>query len=293
MLRSMTAYGRSTTETDIGQFVVEISSVNKKHLEIQLQMPRLLGCFEADLRRWIGAAINRGQVNVRITSSFNDRAPLRVLPNIPLAKQLHQAWTEIQNELGITEPFTLNLLRNEQNLFIIDENPYDVKNFLAELERAVQAALSPFIAMKEREGGILAKELFERARTIGDAAKEIAARANVAVEKMREKLIATLEKVVPGAIDNDDRILREVALYADRLDISEELSRLHSHIEQLEDTVTGSASRAGKILEFLLQEMNREINTIGSKAADIEITRRVVLIKTELERIREQVQNVE
>lgn len=293
MLRSMTAYGRSSTETDIGQFVIEISSVNKKHLEIQLQMPRLLGCFEADLRRWIGAVVNRGQVNVRITPSFNDRAPLRVVPNLPLAKQLHRAWTEIQKELGVTQPFTMDLIRNEQSLFIIDENPHDVKNFQAELERSVNAALVPFLAMKEREGSILAQELFDRAKTIAVLVKEIAGRADTAAEKMREKLVAAIEKVVPGALENEDRILREVALYADRIDISEELSRLHSHIDQLEQTVTGSGSRAGKILEFLLQEMNREINTIGSKAADIEISKRVVQIKTELERIREQVQNVE
>jgi uncharacterized protein (TIGR00255 family) len=289
----MTAYGRSTTETDIGQFVVEILSVNKKHLEIHLQMPRLLGGFEAELRKWIGAVVNRGQVTVRITPSFNDRAPLRVVPNLPLAKQLHRAWSEIQKELGVTEPFTLDLLRNEQSLFIIDENPYDIKNFQVELERAVQAALTPFVAMKEREGGVLADELFERAKTIGNMCREIEGRASTAADKMREKLISTLEKLVPGAVDNEERILREVALYADRLDISEELSRLHSHIDQLGDTVKGSGARAGKILEFLLQEMNREINTIGSKAADIEISKRVVQIKTELERIREQVQNVE
>lgn len=293
MLRSMTAYGRSTTETEIGQFVVEISSVNKKHLEIQLQMPRLLGCFEAELRKWINAVVNRGQIVVRITPLFNDRAPLRVIPNLPLAKQLHSAWTAIQTELGVAEPFSLSLLRHEQGLFIIDENPSDMQSFQNELERAVRAALKPFIAMKEREGSILTQELFDRAKTIGAIVREIEGRAHDAAEKMREKLISALEKLVPGAIDNEERILREVALYADKLDISEELSRLHSHIDQLGETVTGSGSRAGKILEFLLQEMNREVNTIGSKAADIEISKRVVQIKTELERIREQVQNVE
>lgn len=289
----MTAYGRSTTDTDIGQFVVEILSVNKKHLEIQFQMPRLLNSFEAELRRWVSAAINRGQVTVRINPTFNDKAPFRVIPNLPLAKQLHQAWSEIRQELDVAEPFSLSLLRQEQNLFIIDENPHDLSNFEGELEKAINAALKPFVSMKEREGRILANELLERAKTIATVVSAISTLAASATDKTREKLIATLEKISPGLIDNEERVLREVALYADRIDISEELSRLNSHLEQFTDTINGSGARAGKTLEFILQELNREINTIGSKASDIEISKGVVKIKTELERIREQVQNVE
>lgn len=293
MLRSMTAYGRSTTDTDIGLFVVEIQSVNKKHLEVQLQMPRLLGCFEADVRKWITTAVKRGQVTVRVTPSFNENAPIKVLPNLALAKQLHSAWNTIRDSLGIKGEVTLDMLQGEQGILLFDENPNDLAGLKGEMERAVNEALIHFMGMKEREGRALANELLERAGVVIDHLEEIVSLGGGAVDKMRERLIQTIKDAAPGALDNDDRILREVAILADKLDIAEEVSRLRSHVDQFTGVVEGSGLRAGKTMEFLLQEMNREINTIGSKASDLEITKRVIAIKGELERMREQVHNVE
>lgn len=289
----MTAYGRSTTDTDIGLFVVEIQSVNKKHLEVQLQMPRLLGCFEADVRKWVTTAVKRGQVTVRVTPSFNENAPVKVLPNLALAKQLQHAWTEIRDSLGLKGEITLDFLKGEQGILLFDENPNNAAGLQSEVERAVNQALIPFMAMKEREGRALAEEILERADVVISILEEIVQSSDGAIDKMRSRLIERIQEAAPGAIDNDERILREVAIFADKLDIAEEVSRLRSHTLQLRDVVNGTGLRAGKTLEFILQEMNRETNTIGSKASDLEISKRVILIKGELERMREQVQNVE
>ena len=294
MLKSMTAYGRSTNSSPIGRVTVEIQSVNRKHMEVVASLPKELQCFEVDLRSWITPKVARGRVVVTVSVKFEGVSPVRAIPNLPLAKQLFQAWETIADELGngVGKPSLESLMRTE-GLIGYEVDLGDEERYKSVLSETVEAALEPFLAMKEREGALLATDIKQRLELVKSFAKEISGRAEGATEKYRNKLKQHFEEVLPAAIDNEDRILREIAIYADKVDITEELIRITSHLEQI-DLLFKSGDRAiGKTLEFLIQELNREFNTIGAKASDSEVSHLVVRCKSEFERIREQIQNVE
>lgn len=293
MLRSMTAYGRASTETDVGLIGVEILSVNRKHLDVQLQIPKVLTCLEVEVRKWISKAVKRGQVSVRITPKFKDGEFVKVTPNLPLARQLHHAWKEIGVDLGLGDEFALSLLRHETGLLIHDDEISDIEVFKKCIEDAVMQALKPFIQMKEHEGRVIAADFLKRIQRLGEMIAVVEEKMVGATTRFREKLVTTLTDALPQAIALEERVLQEACIYAEKVDIEEEITRFKSHLDQMRETIEGSESVVGKRMEFLLQELGREVNTVGSKSADLEVSRLVVDMKTELERIREQVQNVE
>lgn len=291
MLNSMTAYGRGVANLAVGQFSIEIQSVNRKHLEIQTFLPRELSQFDVELKKWISSSISRGQVTIKANVTFHDAAPFVIRPNLILARQLKEAWSQIAKELGVEE-FSLSLLKESSGLLTYEENRAEEENFRQALKLAFDEALKNFLQMKRHEGAVLEKDILSRLNKMGKEMKVIEEKAPEATVRYREKLQARLEEVLPGKIENEERILREIALFAEKIDIMEEITRFNCHLSHFEE-LTRSNESVGKTLEFLVQELNREINTIGAKSSELVIARGVIDIKTEIERIREQIQNIE
>lgn len=295
MLKSMTAYGRACSISSLGRFVAEIQSLNRKHLEINTFLPKELLRYDVDIKKWIATEVGRGQVNVKIAVSFDRSSPLIVTPNLPLARQLKSAWDAIAKELKISSEkgFSLEMLSQESGLLLYDEDIQDEEIYRQALRDVVEEALQHLMVMKHREGEILFNDIEARLKKIAIAIQEIGEKAPGATERFRQRLVERLEGVISGSIENEERILREICIYAEKIDIAEELTRFDSHLKQVDILLHSQAQGIGKTLEFLVQELNRETNTIGSKSSDVDVSRFVVDIKSELERIREQIQNIE
>lgn len=294
MLKSMTAYGRAILKSPVGHFIAEIQSVNRKFLEVQASLPKELERFEAELKKVVQKAVSRGQVTLKFFATFDEALPIVIKPNILLAKQLKQAWEEVASALGLDKnQFDPSLLSRFGDVLSFEDNFAGEELYQEALNQVLEAALKDFLSMKLREGEALQADILMRISLMRTWIAYIEQRAPEAPKKYREKLIARLEELFPGSIENEERILREIAVFAEKIDVTEEITRFVSHLNQFQETIHSSDSAVGKTLEFIIQEMNREINTIGSKSSDLEIIRHVIQIKGELERIREQIQNVE
>ncbi len=295
MLRSMTAYGRASLTTSFGRLTVEVQAVNRKHLEITLSLPKELSPFELEVRRWIADRIFRGQVSVRISAVFDKETPLHVVANIPLARKLKEAWDQIAVAVGVDgqSAFHLEMLARETELLRYEADSKGEEAYRIPLRNAFDAALDQFMQMRIYEGEALHKDIAQRLGSLKQCVDRVVPRATQATEKYREKLIARLEAFLPGSGENEERLLREICLYAERIDVAEEVIRCYSHLEQFHIQLSSGAGNIGKSLEFLLQELLREANTIGSKSTDTMVTYTVVEMKSLLEQIREQLQNVE
>jgi len=291
----MTAYGRGVLASSIGRFVIEIQSVNRKFLEINASLPKELLRYEIDIKKWAGERITRGQVNIKLSVDYAASSPLVVKPNLPLARQLKAAWDKIAEELGYDPILSvdLSLLKDVKELLAVEEEIEDESSYRTAILEALNRALGPFVKMKETEGSALQNDILNRLATLREGIDKIAEFGSGATMKYREKLKARLEEVLAGCVENEERLLREVAVYADKVDIAEEITRFLCHLKHFDEVIHSTAEGVGKTLEFILQELGREINTIGNKSADIEIGRRVVEIKAVIEQIKEQIQNVE
>lgn len=288
----MTAFGRAVLSTPLGRFSSEISSLNRKHLDINIALPKELSRFEVDLRKLVSNYVFRGQVTVKISAFFEAMTPIAVKANLPLARQVKEAWEVIARELKITGELPLTLI-SKSDVLLYEEEHKDDEMYRQALITIVELALKDFIAMRELEGAALQKDIETRLETLSANIKKIASRSVGATEKYRQKLLERLQEVLPGAVENEERILREICMYAEKIDISEEITRFNSHLNQTATLIKSDAPGIGKTFEFLLQELHREMNTIGSKASDVDISRLVIESKGELEKIREQIQNVE
>jgi uncharacterized protein (TIGR00255 family) len=294
MLISMTGFGRFLCEASFGRLVLELQSVNRKHLEMNISLPKELGRFELKVRKWIGEAITRGQVSVRCTLKPSEETLAALLPDAGALKSYKDSWVKIARFVGCDE--------REINLsFLLERFPaaFDADSsvreevYLEALKECLDGALSELTAMKQSEGKALERDLLSRWQGLVQMLREIETLAPDASLKLREKLKERLSEVLRSGAELDERLLREVAFFAERVDIAEEITRLHSHIVQFQDIVRSKESQVGRKLEFLLQEFGREINTIGSKSSDPALSKLVVEFKSELEKMREQIQNVE
>lgn len=294
MLKSMTAYGRASLNTSIGHFVIEIQSVNRKFLEVNVSLPRELSQFDIEVKKWLLPHLARGQVTVKVNTSFEGPVPFIVRANIPLARQLKAAWDEIAQVLHLNQDaFHLSLLERTEGLLTYEENRKEEDNYRQALKQVLEEALKGFLSMKAQEGALLKVDIEQRLETIRQAMLIVQEKAPFATKKYREKLVGRLEELIPGHVENEERILREIALFAEKIDVAEEITRFSCHLVHFKELLESTALSVGKTLEFVLQELNREINTIGSKSSDLDIARAVIDIKSELERIREQIQNIE
>lgn len=292
MIRSMTAFGRASVEVPLGRFIIEIQSVNKKFREVQVQLPRELARYELDLKKWIGERVSRGAVSVKVFAEFVGEAPYVVKPNILLVKQLKNAWQEIATEFG-SEPVQVSLLANHEGILLYSDEVADERGYKEALKAAVEEVLTQFIVMREKEGKVLYDDMCQRLVLLSQFVDGIEKRSRGVGPAYRKKLEERIKEFAEGCLDNEERVLRELCIYADRVDISEEIIRFRLHLDHFKEVLDSDERVVGKTLEFLLQELGREVTTMGSKSVDGEISRLVVGIKGELERIREQVQNVE
>ena len=290
----MTGYGRGDCSEDGFKVTVELSSVNRKQTEISVNLPRELETLEAPVRDAINAQIARGRVTARISiHAANGKLSARAHINLPLARAYAAALNRLARKLKLAGPVTLDQLVRAPGVFQTDEELVKAEKIWPVVQSALKQALAALLKMREREGAHLARDLAARVRVMRRSADKIQKQAPTTAENYRRQLqerirSAGLENIAP----DDERLLKEVVLFADRSDISEELTRLQSHFQQFEDCRI-SREPVGRTLDFLAQEMNREINTIGSKANDAVISREVVTLKAELEKFREQAQNVE
>jgi uncharacterized protein (TIGR00255 family) len=296
-LKSMTAYGRGSALFPYGRFTIELQSVNRRTLEINLTCPRLFAQFEIEMRKLIAASVGRGVVTATLLWRMDEKQPVTIVPNLSLARSLKNAWERIASELGIEGGVTATLLAQEKDLFFHEEQIGDERVYKEALQRALKEALDALIVMKEQEGEVLAADLKERLSSLREGIGEIAIHSSQGVEKYRQKLTTRLTELFSGAVENEERILREIAVYAERVDITEEIVRFKAHLDRfehlLDSPLESETETRGKVLDFLIQELLREINTVGSKASDLAIAQLVVMMKGELEKIREQVQNIE
>jgi uncharacterized protein (TIGR00255 family) len=290
----MTGYGRGECAQDGFKTTVELSSVNRKQMEITVTLPRELEVLEAQIRDSVHRALARGRLTVRVSLHVaGDRLPACLRLNARLAGAYAREMRRLARDLKLDGPVTLDLIVRAPGVVQADSEPADAEHFWPGVAKALQQALARLVQMRAREGAHLAKDLAARVRGMRRAAHHIQTQAPRVQQRYRRQLIERVRQAgLPAPAADDERLLKEIVYFADRSDISEELARLQSHFEQFDDCLS-EPSPVGRKLDFLAQEMNREINTIGSKANDRLIARSVVALKTELERFREQVQNVE
>jgi uncharacterized protein (TIGR00255 family) len=291
-MKSMTGYGRGECAQNGLKLTVELSSVNRKQSEISVNLPRDLEVLEAQTRDEINRFISRGRLTVRVIVHASEKdGKMRV--NVPLAKIYAREFTRLARALKLSEPVTLDLLLRAPGVLQTMEQISEAEELWPALKKALGQALEALIKMRQREGAHLARDLKARISSMRRAVARIQTHAPAVAEKYRQQLSERIKQAgleVPSL--DDERLIKEVFYFADRSDISEELTRLQSHFLQFDDCFK-SGEPVGRTLDFLSQEMNREINTIGSKANDSVISREVVQLKAELEKFREQVQNVE
>ncbi len=292
-MKSMTGCGRGECARDGFKVTVEVSSVNRKQAEIAVGLPRDLEPLEPRIRDEINRHVSRGRLNVRVAlQAATSRAKSAARFDLDLAKAYGREFTRLAKALKLSDAVTLDLIARAPGVMQTAEPEWDAEVLWPAVEKALRESLAALVKMREREGAHLKKDLQSRIGTIRQAVKSVAQYAPESQRHYREQL---RERVASAGLNlpvDDERLLKEVVLFADRSDISEELTRLQSHFQQFEDCAK-SAEPVGRTLDFLTQEMNREVNTIGSKANAAAISREVVLMKTELEKFREQVQNVE
>ena len=290
----MTGYGRGESSHAGFKITVELSSVNRKQSEIAVTLPREVEVLEPRLREEINKRISRGRLTVRavLQAAAGSPAVGRTV-DIPLAMAYLKDFRALAKRLGVPGEATLDLLLRSPGVLHLPGELANPDEIWPALHKAAATALDALVKMREREGAHLERDLKARVKLVRQAAGRIQKAAPQVVERYRQQL---LERVKASGLKldgvDDDRLLKEIVYFADRSDISEELTRLQSHFQQFEDCLR-SSEPVGRTLDFLAQEMNREVNTIGSKANDGAISRDVVVLKTELEKFREQVQNVE
>jgi uncharacterized protein (TIGR00255 family) len=288
----MTGYGRAEAVYEGIKFSVELSTVNRKQSEIAMTLPRDLTELEVRIRQAINARVSRGRTNVLVAFHPRANGARRLALDLELARSYHDAMRALQKQLGVSGEITIDTILQAPGVMRAPEDAVDASCAWPALERALSAALDELIKMREREGKHLAKDLIHRLKKIRQLLKEIRSLHPTVVKKFRLALSERIEQTGLSVGKDDERLAKEIFLFADRSDISEELTRLESHLAQFAHHLRKNEP-VGRALEFIVQEVFRELNTLGAKANDAEIAQRVVVCKTELEKIREQVQNLE
>ena len=292
MVRSMTGFGRGEVSRDGKEFTVEIKTVNHRYLDIFIKMPRQISFLEDRVRELVSKAISRGKIDVYITYGNYGDDSRQVTIDEQLAKAYISALEELRDRFSLADDISVSLLSKCPEVLKVEQVEEDGEQLWEILKTALDDAVASLIRMREIEGEAMKKALLERADAIEAVIGKIEARAPEVPREYKTKLTERISDLLEQQVADESRIAMEVALFADRCSIDEELVRLRSHFGQMRQ-ILDMDQPVGRKLDFLVQEMNREINTIGSKANDLEITRYVVDVKSEIEKIREQVQNIE
>lgn len=295
MIKSMTAYSRTSASSPLGKFVLEIHSVNRKMLDMSLYLPKDLLRFDIELRKLLGQSLERGQVTVRLTMQSDGASSKLFSHYASQLKAMKEGWEKVARDLGYDaeKMVDLKFLVAQLSAMPPPESKEDEEAILGALKGAVETGMKELLKMKEKEGAVLAADLLKRLQIIEQNAAAVEGKKEIPLEHYRKKLKEKLQEIGEAAEEHEERILREVALMAEKMDITEELVRLRTHVEHFRNYLASKEKAVGRTLDFLTQEMHREINTLGSKSVDSEISAYVVKMKSELDKIREQVQNIE
>lgn len=292
MLRSMTGFGSGQATRGAESLSVELKSVNHKFCEVKVRLPRELGALEPAVQKQVKDRLSRGAVEVTVKRAARTGTGLVPQVDVGLAREYRRAWAELATALGVPDEVKLRDLALLPNVIRVEEAQIHLEDATAATEAALAAALEGISAMRAKEGESLAADLAARLALVFTLVTELVGLAPKAVEEYRARLAARIAELAKGVTVDPQRLTQEVAIFAERTDVAEEMTRLHSHLAQF-NTLLSSKEPVGRKMDFLVQEMHREVNTTGAKSQHPEISTRVVALKAELERIREQVQNVE
>ena len=288
----MTGYGRAVETIDGREITAELRSVNNRYLDCTVKMPRLYAFAEDSVKTHVKSAISRGKVDVFIAVNVMEDMQMRISVNHPVLEGYLSAMRSIASDYGVRDDISVTALSRLPDVFVVEKAEEDEEKLTQDILSVVDKALEKFTAMRTTEGAALEADLRGRAATILTLVEKVEQRSPVTLAEYRARLTEKMQEVLQSTTIDEGRILQEAAIYADKIAVDEETVRLRSHLAQL-DTMLTDGGAIGRKLDFLLQELNREANTIGSKGNDIEQARTVVAIKAELEKIREQTQNIE
>ena len=292
MIKSMTGYGRAVETVNGREFTVEVRSVNNRYLDCSVRLPRILSFGEDAVKQAVKSSISRGKVDVFISVHSEAGDEVQVSLNRNVLQGYLDAMRQMVSEFGVADDISVSTVSRLPDVFVVEKPQVDEEQLLSDMMQAVSKALESYDAMRQTEGEALDSDLRSRGQTIlGLVAKVEQGNAQTVID-YRARLESKLREVLENTAIDESRILTEAAIFADKVAVDEETVRLRSHLKQMNTMLDGGGA-VGRKLDFLLQEMNREANTIGSKCTDVNLARIVVDIKAELEKIREQTQNIE
>lgn len=292
MIRSMTGYGRGECVLHDRVITVELRSVNNRYLDCSVKIPRLYVFAEERIKSAVQKRISRGKVDVFVTIDNSAAEKVAVTLNKSVADGYYVALTALRDAYQLQDDLSVSLMSRFPDVFIVEKEREDLETVGADIGKVLELALDDFNGMREREGVRLAEDVASRAETIRSLLQIVEERSPKTVAEHREKLRQRMIEILENTQIDESRLLMEAAIYADKVAVDEETVRLRSHLAQLDDMLS-KGEPIGRKLDFLIQEFNREANTIGSKCSDVEMARIVVELKGEIEKIREQVQNIE
>ncbi|MBU3178962.1 YicC family protein [Clostridium estertheticum] len=292
MIRSMTGFGRGNSEKDGKSFTIEIKSVNHRYFETNIRMPRVLISFEDKIRKIIGEKVKRGKLDVFVTQGNYDKEDVEAYLNENLAASYINCLGILKDKYGLSDDISVAAVAKLPEVITLKQKEEDVSETFEHIDLALTKALRALLFMREREGRKLLEDVIIKCDLINELVDKVKLRAPLVVCEYKAKLTQRLD-VLHKEIDFDEnRVAMEIAIFADKAGIDEEIVRLNSHINQMRETLILDEP-IGRKLDFIIQEMNRETNTIASKANDLEILNTVISMKSEIEKIREQIQNIE
>ena len=291
-IKSMTGYGKGEATVDNITMSVEIKTVNHRYLDVSIKLPRTLMAFENGLKKKIGSAIGRGKIDVYINYELTGDAEKRPSLDQDLAIAYFELFNHLKEHLKLTDQISINHLISQKDVVQIKESDLDEEVLNSCLDSAADKAITSLISMRKAEGQELRSDVHDRLKTAEEILEQIVKRAPDVPLEWQQRLKERLERLEQNFEWDPQRIAQEVAVFADRCDISEEITRFKSHLGQFREMLEDDEP-VGRRMDFLTQELNREVNTMGSKSNDVALTKAVVALKSELEKIREQVQNVE
>ena len=292
MIKSMTGYGRAVETVNGREFTVEISSVNNRYLDCSVRLPRMFSFAEEAVKQTVKQYVSRGKVEVHISVRSEAVEDTKLTLNGPVVEGYLNAMRQMVETYGVNDDISVSTISRLPEVFIMEKAKVDEEQLQNDLLLVLSHALESYNAMRTTEGAALDKDLRSRGNTILDFVSQVEAGNAQTVIDYRNRLEAKLREVLSNTAIDESRILTEAAIFADKVAVDEETVRLRSHLQQM-NTMLDAGGAMGRKLDFLLQEMNREANTIGSKCTDVVLARIVVDIKAELEKIREQTQNIE
>lgn len=292
-IRSMTGYGKGEYNDGVKNIIAEIKTINNRYSDINVKTPRHLRFYEDNIRKLVKNSISRGRIDVYLNIEYISESDTVIAPDLTLAKQYKSAIDEIKDALGIKDEVKLDTIIKFQDVLVSRDNSDDETELGHSVEMALKNAIEKLLSMRESEGQQLKNDVLCGVEKIKALAKEIKAYSSTLVNEYKEKLESRITELLGSKYELDEnRLYNEIVFYSDKSDINEELIRLDSHILQIEGTLNEGGA-VGRKLDFIIQEANREINTIGSKIGNLDITKNVIEVKNILEKIREQIQNIE